>query len=101
MWSNAGYYRVTLVMYTLHSDDPLPSVPIYYIGVVFGLMTTEYSVAEGQGSLAVNVLKLTESSQAASVRFSTQDVLAGKSHHRYPGLVRLIDSVSHSECQYS
>ena len=86
------------MLYTLHSDDPLPCVPIYYIGVVFGLMTTEYSVAEGQGSLAVNVLKLTESSQAASVRFSTRDVLVGKSHHRYPGL---IDSVSHSECQYS
>ena len=87
------------MLYTLHSDDPLPCVPIYYIGVVFGLMTTEYSVAEGQGSLAVNVLKLMESSQAASVRFSTRDVLVGKPHH--PGLVRLIDSVSHSECQYS
>lgn len=51
------------------------------IGVVFGFMTTEYSVTEGQGSLAVSVLKLTEASQATSVRFSTRDIaLTGKSH---------------------
>ena len=58
----------------LFSDD------LYHpIGVIFGFTTTEYSVTEGQGLLAVSVLKLTEASQAASVRFSTRDVLVGKS----------------------
>ena len=52
-------------------------------------------MAEGQGSLAVNVLKLMESSQAASVRFSTRDILVGKSHH--PGLL----IPYYSECLYN
>lgn len=64
------YNYVIIVLYSMTTFTIL--------GVLFGFPTTEYSASEGQGSLAVSVLKLTEASQAASVRFSTRDVLVGK-----------------------
>lgn len=81
--------RSTLLVYS-NDDLYLPTIAIVVIivlylmttftisGVLFGFPTTEYSASEGQGSLAVSVLKLTEASQAASVRFLTRDVLVGK-----------------------
>lgn len=69
----------------MFNDDLYPTIWFLnkvsvYLGVIFGFERTEYSITENQGVLEVSVLKLTETSQTAIVRFSTSDILVGKSH---------------------